>query len=110
LFQKQFSKYLSMESENNYEARLDRIFAKGHLWQHRTFRTVLDPFSSEWNETTFDKKIEILEKVVQSGINLKFIIKDYKRCYIEQNRRDISIAVETALITLLQHKLKKVND
>lgn len=95
-----------MEDENYYEARLDRIFAKGYLWEHRTLRTVLDPFSSEWNETTFDKKIGILEKIVHSGENLKFLIDDYKRRYLEQNRRDIAIAVETALILLLQYKLK----
>lgn len=96
-----------MKEYINYETRLDRIFAKGYLWEHRTFRTILDPFSSEWNETTFDKKIEILEKVVQSGTNLKFIIEDYKRCYIEQNRRDIAVSIEDALIYLLQFNLAK---
>jgi len=96
-----------MEDENYYEARLDKIFAKGHLWQHRTFRTILDPFSSEWNETIFEKKIEILEKIVQSGENLKFLIHDYKKRYIEQNRRDIAVSVEDALISLLQFNLAK---
>ena len=95
-----------MKEYINYEAILDKIFAEGDLWQHRTFRTVLDPFSNEYGETTFEKKIEILEKVVKSGEDLNFLINDYKKCYIEQNRMDIAARVEMALILLLQHKLK----
>lgn len=97
-----------MKDENNwYEARLDKIFTKGALWKHRTFRTILDPFSSEWNQTDFDKKLEILEKVVASGEKLSVLIRDYKSRYDEQNHRDISINVENALIMLLQYRLAK---
>lgn len=68
-----------MKDENNwYETRLDKIFTKGALWKHRTFRTILDPFSGEWNQTDFDKKLEILEKVVASGEKLSVLIRDYK--------------------------------
>ena len=97
-----------MKDENNwYEARLDKIFTKGALWKHRTFRTILDPSSSEWNETDFDKKLEILERVVASGEKLSVLIRDYKRRYDEQDRRDITLAVENALIMLLQYRLSK---
>jgi hypothetical protein len=97
-----------METEDNfYEARLDKLFGKGSLWKHRTFRTVLDPYSSEWNGTDFEKKIEILEKVVASGEDLNVLIKDYKERYNEQNRKDISSSVESALIMLLKYKLTK---
>lgn len=95
-----------MKDENNwYEARLDKIFTNGALWKHRTFRTILDPLSSEWNETDFDKKLEILERVVASGEKLSVLIRDYKRRYNEQDRRDITLAVENALIMLLQYRL-----
>jgi len=97
-----------MEEDNNYyEARLDKIFSKGSLWKHRTFRTILDPFSSEWSDTDLDKKIEILEKIVASNEDLVVLIKDYKTRYNEQNRKDISSSVERALAILLQYRLTK---
>lgn len=96
-----------MEEDNFYEARLDKIFGNGSIWKHRTFRTILDPFSSEWNGTNYDKKIEILEKVVAAGEDLEILISDYKERYDEQNRKDISSSVESALTKLLQYRLTK---
>lgn len=96
-----------MEDDNFYEARLDKIFGNGSMWKHRTFRTILDPFSSEWNGTDYDKKIEILEKVIASGEDLEILINDYKERYDEQNRKDISSSVESALTKLLQYRLTK---
>ena len=96
-----------MENDNFYEARLDKIFGKGSMWKHRTFRTILDPFSSEWNETDYNKKIEILERVVAAGEDLEILISDYKERYDEQNRKDISSSVESALTKLLQYRLTK---
>jgi hypothetical protein len=96
-----------MTNNNWYESRLDKIFAKGALWKHRTFRTIFDPLSSEWRHTTIDQKIEILERVVNEGEDLKKLIKDYKNRYLEQNRRDIAVSVESALVILLEYKLKK---
>ena len=96
-----------MEEENFYEARLDRIFAKGSIWQHRTLRTVFDPYSSEWNETDFEKKVEILERVIEAGEDLEGLIMEYKLRYNDQNRKDIANSVEDALAALLGYKLKK---
>lgn len=96
-----------MEDDNFYEARLDKIFGNGSMWKHRTFRTIFDPFSSEWNGTDYDKKIEILEKVVAAGEDLEILISDYKERYDEQNRKDISSSVESALTKLLQYRLTK---
>ena len=94
--------------ENNYyEARLDRIFGKGSLWKHRTFRTIFDPFSSEWDKTTFDQKIEILGTIIDRGERLEVLIADYKERYNEQNRKDISNVVEIALTKLLTYKLTR---
>ena len=95
-----------MEEENYYENRLDKIFVKGSLWKHRTFRTIFDPPSSEWHYTSLQKKIEILERVVEAGENLQELISDYKERYLEQGRRDIAMEVETALAILLQYKLE----
>ncbi len=98
------------DKENYYEARLDKIFGKGSIWTHRTFRTIFDPFSSEWNQTDFNKKIEILTKVVQAGEDLENLISDYKERYNEQNRKDIANCVEGALAQLLQFKLTHDNN
>ena len=96
-----------MEDDNFYEARIDKVFGRGSMWKHRTFRTIFDPFSSEWNMTDYNKKIEILEKVIESGENLEDLISDYKERYDEQNRKDISLSVESALAKLLQYRLTK---
>lgn len=40
----------------HYQEKLDKIFGKGSLWKHRTLRTLFDPNSSEYNQTTMDKK------------------------------------------------------
>jgi hypothetical protein len=96
-----------MEDNNTYEARLDKIFGNGSMWKHRTFRTILDPFSHEWSLTNYEEKIEILEKLVASGELLLSLILDYKLRYYEQNRDDIATSVEFALIQILQYHLKK---
>jgi hypothetical protein len=46
----------------HYQEKLDSIFGKGSLWRHRTLRTVFDPFSSEYDNTSIDEKLEILKK------------------------------------------------
>lgn len=89
-----------------YEARMDKIFVQGHLWNHRTLRTVFDPFSSEWDETTMEEKIKILKKIVKSGEDLEELIFDYKERYIEQNRSDIARRVGEATFILLNYNLK----
>lgn len=94
-------------SNISYEARMDKIFTNGALWQHRTLRTIFDPASTEFGDTDIDEKLKILEIIIDSGEDLRKLIKDYKNRYIEQNRKDIALEVEKALIILLQHKLKK---
>jgi hypothetical protein len=91
----------------NYEKVLDEIFADGRLWKHRTFRTVLDPSSQEYSKTTIDEKIDLLKVLVDNGIGLDLIIDEYKVRYLEQNRRDIAVNTEFALIIILEHLLKK---
>lgn len=90
----------------DYEARLDKIFSEGRLWKHRTMRTVFDPLSSEYSDTSLDQKIEILKKIVNNDFQLRRLISDYKERYIEQNRRDIASEVEKSLVVLLDHILK----
>lgn len=90
-----------------YEERLDKIFAHGRIWPHRTFRTILDPYSNEWEETSMDRKLEILERAVASGESLQMLVFNYKCRYIEKNRKDIAGCVDTALARILEHQLTK---
>lgn len=94
--------------QKEYEFRLDTIFGKGSLWTHRTMRTVFDPHSSEWSDTTIEKKVEILRRIVLNNENLQDLIFDYKQRYLEQNREDIANSVEEALIILIGFALNPV--
>lgn len=39
----------------------------GSMYRHRTLSTLFDSGSSEWKETTIDKKLEILKKLLASN-------------------------------------------
>lgn len=93
--------------EDYYEARMDELFGKGTMWNHRTLRTVFDPLSSEWEKTSIIRKCEIIETCIQGGENLSDLIMDYKMRYREQNRSDIANSVESALIAILTYKFNK---
>ena len=95
-----------MNKHEDYEARMDMIFANGHLWKHRTLRTVFDPPSSEWGYTTIQQKVAILKKVVENGENLYSLIDAYKDRYREQNRYDIANETGNALALIIEHILK----
>jgi hypothetical protein len=93
-----------------YEGQLDKIFANGRLWKHRTFRTVLDPLSHEYSQTTMDQKINFLKTLINSNVDLSSFIMDYKIRYLELNRRDIAVEAERAFIIIVEHLLKKDQD
>lgn len=67
----------------------------------------IDPYCSEWDSTSYDKKLEILEKVLASGEELEGLVYNYIDRYREQNRNDIAASVDIALAKLLEYKLKK---
>jgi len=96
-----------MTQQIDYEARMDKIFAEGHLWKNRTLRTVFDPGSSEWDRTTMEQKIVILKKIIESGEKLDRLIFNYKNRYREQDRNDIAGRVGEAAIILLNYNLNE---
>ena len=89
-----------------YEKRMDKIFANESIWQHRTLRTIFDPFSHEWTQTTAEEKIAIIKTIEVNGESLVRLIHDYKERYEEKQRLDISDAVEQALVELLSYAVK----
>ena len=89
----------------HYQQKMDNIFAKGSIWKHRTLRTLFDPFSSEYEQTTLDKKVEILKVIIENNLNLTSIIKEYKQFYLEENKQHVVNSVEDGLTNLLSRTL-----
>lgn len=73
----------------NYQERLDEIFGKGSLWKHRTLRTLFDPLSNEYNQTTMEKKLEIMRVMRENEMDLNEVLSGYKEFYTEENKRHV---------------------
>ena len=94
------------ESLLNYLDTIDQIFSEnGNKWEHRTLRTIFDPLSHEWNETSMAEKKDILKKIVHSGTSLDVLIHQYLSFYLEQNRIDIIRELPSGLSEILTHIL-----
>ena len=88
----------------HYQEKLDKIFGKGSLWKHRTLRTLFDPFSSEYNQTTMEKKLEILRTIRDNGIDLTKLLYDYKEFYTEENKIHVVDVADEGLEILLRNE------
>jgi len=47
----------SLQKIMHYQQNLDIIFRNGSIWKYRALRTLFAPYSSEYDQTTRDKKI-----------------------------------------------------
>jgi hypothetical protein len=90
----------------HYQEKIDKIFGKGSLWKHRTLRTLFDPNSSEYNQTTMDKKLEILNKIKENEIDLTELLNDYKEFYTEENKIHVVDVADEGLEILLKQETK----
>lgn len=88
----------------HYQQKLDEIFGKGSLWKHRTLRTLFDPLSSEYNQTTMEKKIEILRTIRENGIDLTELLYEYKEFYTEENKIHVVDVADEGLEILLRNE------
>jgi len=91
----------------HYQEKIDKIFGNGNLWKDRTLRTLFDPYSSEYEHTTMDRKVEILKTILENDISLTKLILEYKAFYREENKRNVVDAVEDGLINLLAKTLTR---
>ncbi len=92
--------------EKHYQDIIDEIFGSSN--EHRTLRTLFDPNSSEWNDTTIEKKLEILNKILDSKkISLGKLILGYKHFYTKEltNKGHVIRSLEDGLIVLLQNAI-----
>ena len=90
----------------HYQQKIDKIFGKGSLWKHRILRTLFDPNSSEYNQTTMEKKLEILQKIKENNIDLPELLNDYKEFYKEENKIHVVDIAEEGLEILLKNTTK----
>jgi hypothetical protein len=88
----------------HYQQKLDKIFSKGNLWKHRTLRTLFDPNSSEYNQTTMEKKIEILNIIRENKIDLLELLNEYKDFYIEENKIHVADIADEGFEILLRNE------
>ena len=90
----------------HYQEKMDKILGKGHLWKHRTLRTLFDPYSSEYNKTTMERKIEILKIMKENEINLDELLYDYKEFYTQENKIHVVDVADAGLEILLKEEIK----
>lgn len=90
----------------HYQQKIDKIFGNGSLWKHRTLRTLFDPNSSEYNQTTMEKKLEILKTIRDNGIDLTELLVDYKEFYTEENKIHVVDVADEGLEILLKVEMK----
>ncbi len=86
----------------NYQEKMDKIFSKGSLWKHRTLRTLFDPYSSEYNETAMDRKLEIFKTIRENETDLNELLKEYKEFYTEENKIHVVDGADEGLEILLR--------
>lgn len=97
----------------NYQQYLDELFNGGRLWRHRTLRTVLDEYSTEWQATTVKQKIEILTSIYNEEsdalnyFSLYNVIRDYRIFYLEEKKPHVADSILPTLNYLLQFIKKK---
>ena len=92
----------------DYQEIADEVL--GQYSPHRTLRTLFDPLSDEWSRTTVVKKLEILEKVLQTKkITLPELLMQYRYYYEVElsNKAYVVDAIPDALELLLQHAILK---
>ncbi|HET6556291.1 MAG TPA: hypothetical protein VFG54_03190 [Prolixibacteraceae bacterium] len=69
-------------------------------------RTCLDPESEEWNQTTMQKKIDILKKFITKGHSLEELVIDYRSYYIAEKKIEVAHRALDGVTELLNHLIK----
>lgn len=94
----------------HYQEKIDEIFGKGCLWKHRTLRTLFDPYSIEYKDTSMAEKVEILNIILENKINLIELLNEYKEFYIEENKNHVADVADEGLKILIDSKIIQNNN
>lgn len=79
---------------------------ESEVCMYTSLRTCLDPESEEWNQTTMQKKIDIIKKHIAEGHSIQELIIDYRSFYINKKNIEVAHRVFDGLMELLNHFLK----
>lgn len=93
-----------MSNTLHYQDLMDRIF-DSPCFRHRTLRTVFDPGSHEWNQTTMEEKIALIKKILENKLSIEFILAHYEMHYREEGRDDIARNAKRGLAHILQYAI-----
>ena len=90
----------------HYQERMDLLF--GETWGHRTLRTLFDIGSEEWKETTLNRKMDILKKIIESGENLQILFNQYQLYYADElgNKADVADRAYESLLFYSEYLAK----
>jgi len=93
----------------DYRQRMNLIFTGSSdlPWQHASLRTLFDPVSHEWSETTMVEKADILRTIIAAGESLWLLVGEYQEDYRNYGREDIVDEAVHGLSDLLEHVLKQ---
>lgn len=89
--------------KKHYQQIIDEVL--GHMSKYRTLRTLFDPGSYEYSQTTMEKKREILAKLLNSSqITIEEIESGYKNFYRNE------LANKAYVADSFEEGLKLIND
>jgi hypothetical protein len=102
LFLSIIHKKIKTMNTTHYQYRMDKIM--GFMYKHRTLRTLFDHAATEWMETSTEKKLMLLEILLDSGYALQKWIADYKYYYEkeEYNKEYVTITIDSSLVYLYE--------
>lgn len=70
---------------------------------HASLRTVFDCDANEWHNTTLEKKIQLLGKLLESGHDLDYWLTDYVAHYKKLKRSDVISSIPKSLNILAEY-------
>ena len=94
--------------KKHYQEIVDEVF--GSFYINRTLRTLFDPSSSEWNDTTLNEKVEILKTLLASNkITIEEILSGYKHFYQHElvGKGHVINSLQDGLTILLNTSINK---
>ena len=96
--------------ELHYQSRMDKIM--GFIYKHRTLRTLFDYASAEWMQTSTEKKLLLVELLLDSGYVLQYWIADYKNFYEEESihKAHVTATLDASLVYLYERASADLRD
>lgn len=84
----------------------EKLAIESEISMYTSLRTCLDPESEEWQQTTMQKKIDLLKKFIAKGHSLQELVIDYRSFYIAKKNIEVAQRALDGLMELLNHFLK----